>query len=139
MIVKQLTWTFMLTYCRWLSFIVRVFAWFFPSDHEIHCTHSKFVKNVISSIIRILFCAFSGTHLDIIKFKVLLRTSIYNKGNGSVREFGCQDTTPKFSGLIPENVCLPDEDIWWSLYLCNNIVQCLSNNPLLILKNINLS
>ena len=82
MIVKQLTWTFMLTYCQSPSFIVRVFAWFLPSDHEIHCMHNKFVKNIIlSNIIRLLFCAFPGAHLDLKKSKVHLGNSVYHKDN----------------------------------------------------------
>ena len=82
MIVKQLTWTFMLTYCRSPSFIVRVFTWFLPSDHEIHCMHNKFVENIIlSNIIRLLFCAFPGAHLDITQSKVHLGNSVYHKDN----------------------------------------------------------
>ena len=28
-------------------------------------------------------------------------------------------------GLVPGNVCVQDEDTWWSLYPCNDIVPCL--------------
>ena len=74
---------------------------------------NKFVKNIgLSNIIRVLFCAFPGAHLHIKKFEVLLCTSVYHKGNPSVREFGYQDAIPRFTRLIPGNVCVQDEDIW---------------------------
>ena len=46
------------------------------------------------------------------KLKILLCTSVYHKGNPSLREFRYQDTTPTFTRLIPGNVCIQDKDIW---------------------------
>ena len=86
---------------------------FLPPDHEIHCIQNRFVKNIVlSNIIRVLFCAFPRAHLGIKKFKLLLCTSVYHISNPSVREFGDQDTIPRFTRLIPGNVCVQDEDIW---------------------------
>ena len=40
--------------------------------------------------------------------RVLLCSSVYHRGNPSVREFRYQDTTLTFTRLIPENVCVQD-------------------------------
>ena len=50
------------------------------------------------------------------------------------REFKYQDTTLKLTRLILRNVCIKDEDIYWRLFLRNDIIPCLSNDPVPILK-----
>ena len=106
------------------SIIALAFAWFLPSDHEIHCIHNNLVQNIVfSNIARVLFYAFSVAHPDIKKFKAFLRASVYHKCSPRVSEFGYQDATVRFICLIPGNVCVQYD-----------IVPCLSNDSLPILK-----
>ena len=107
-----------------------------PSYHK---KNSDFTTNLLKTwvfltLLEIYFSTFPGAHLDVTKFKVLLRASVYPKGDPSVRECGYQDTTSRFTRLIPGNVCVQDDDMWWSLCLRNDIVTHPSNYSLPILK-----
>ena len=103
--------------------------------------HTAFTTNLLKTLFFLTLLEFYFAHFQepILILKNLKFFTVYDKRNPSDKEFRYQDTTPRLICLIPGNVCVQDEDIWWSLYFRNDIVPFLSNDPLSILKKCKLT
>lgn len=76
--------------------------------------HTAFTTNLLKTLFFLTLLEFYFAHFQepILILKNLKFFTVYHKGNPSDKEFGYQDTTPRFIRLIPGNVCVQDEDIW---------------------------
>ena len=130
MIVKQLTWTL----CWHAVDNFHLLSVFLHGSYYLIRKYIAFTTNLLKTLFFLKLLKFYFASLDNKKFTVLLCISVYHKGNPSVsRESEYQETTPRFTRLIPGNDCVQGEDIWVKPTFVMMEGNCESN-PLPILK-----
>ena len=102
MIMKQLRWAFIYGHTDDNFHLLSVFL---HSSYHLIMKYSAFTTNLLKTLffltLLVLLCAFLGAHLDIKKFKVLLRTSVYyHKGMKAIQVSENLDIRIQHQGIL---------------------------------------